>query len=354
MVWKPKEKELTLEEAIEQARRELSPFWLGCAPMLAANRGEDGKLSVFPLTKEFSEVPRVFLFVDPTQPGSEYLLQFGREWGRRYQAHGCGFLAALRTPYSVASQAPEFQEFARRTSLGFPIVLDRDGLLADALAGPKLPAVVLLHEGKTVFVATNWTEPEAIELKLQEYFRRKDPGLPLRPPYRRDATVPSETISLELGLGRGHAFPAPKFRPGTGGFHAARFEGEVRAEKLPPGTFQIRGSWLQDGDRILTSDPESAISFHASRANVAIVAQCVSKISGHGRITVELEGRPIFEIFAGSALQMEEDGQSRVQVGALQLYPILRALPPESRSVCLRFTGAKEFPLAIHGLRFWN
>src|ERR1041385_2643346 len=99
MVWKPKEKELTVHEAVALAKRELAPLWFGSEPLVAAIRGSDGKGSIFPLFERFSDVPRVLFFVDPTKPGAEFLLRYAREWQRRYSPHGCEFLAVLRIPY---------------------------------------------------------------------------------------------------------------------------------------------------------------------------------------------------------------------------------------------------------------
>ena len=53
MAWKPKEKQLTPEEAIAQARKELAPYWLNSEPLLAAVRGDDQKITVHPLAKDF-------------------------------------------------------------------------------------------------------------------------------------------------------------------------------------------------------------------------------------------------------------------------------------------------------------
>ena len=50
MVWKPREKELTAEEAIEQAAKELAPFWYGCSPLLAGIL-EDGIFLTLPLSE---------------------------------------------------------------------------------------------------------------------------------------------------------------------------------------------------------------------------------------------------------------------------------------------------------------
>jgi hypothetical protein len=354
MVWKPKEKELTLEEAVALAKSELTPLWFGSEPLVAAIRGAEGqKPSVFPLANHFSTVPRLFIFVDPTQPGSEFLLKYGREWHKRYQPNGCELLAVFRLPYGGLQQAQDFQGLFRK-GLGFPVAIDRDGLLAEALSAREVPAIALLHKGKTVFVDVDWRKPAEIELKLQHYLREGDPGLPLRPPFQGDAVAPASESSMEFGRGRGPAFPAPGFQGNVQGFGTAQFPTPIPAGDLSKSPFFIQGSWIQDADRIATSDPAAVLAFHASRAKVAIVGQCLSKIGGTGKLIVELEGRPVFDVFAGDSLQMDDEGNSRVQLEGLQLYSMLRALTPDSRRVTLRFPAAREFPIAIYGLRFWD
>jgi hypothetical protein len=355
MVWKPKEKELTLEEAVVLAKRELAPLWSGSEPLVAAIRaGEGQRPSIFPLASQFSAIPRVFIFVDPTQPGSEFLLRYGREWARRYQPHGCELLGVFRLPYSGIMQAPDLQGLMKKHPLGFPVAIDRDGLLAEALGADELPAVALLHKGKAVFVDLDWRKPAETELKLQRYLREGDPGLPLRPTFNGEVAPPVSEESLEFGRGKGTVFPAPGFQGDVQGFGTAQFVTPIPAGDLSKGRFFIQGSWIQDADRIATSDPSASLAFHATRANIALVGRCLSTVGGVARILVEIGGRPVFDVFAGESMQMDEEGNSRVQLEGLQLYPILRALTDDSRRVSFRFPTAREFPVAIYGLRLWD
>jgi hypothetical protein len=355
MVWKPKEKELTLEEAVTLAKRELAPLWSGSEPLVAAIRGAEGKRpAIFPLANQFSTVPRVFIFVDPTQPSSEFLLKYGREWAKRYQPNGCELLAVFRLPYTGLRQAQDFEGLMKKHPLGFPVAVDRDGLLAEALSADELPAVALLHKGKAVFVDHDWRKPAETELKLQKYLRESDPGLPLRPAHAVETEPPANETALEFGRGRGAAFPAPGFQGDVQGFGAAKFADSIPAGDLSKRAFHIHGSWIQDPDRIATSDPTAVLAFHAARKNVALVARCISTIGMSSKVIIEIEGRPVFDVFAGDSLQMDEDGNSRVPLESLQLYSILQNLAPDSRRVTFRFPAAREFPVALYGLRLWD
>jgi transposase len=67
MVWKKKEKPLSPEEAIAQAKRELAPFWFNSEPLLAAIKTEAGA-SALPLTSDFVDRPWLFTFSPMVSP----------------------------------------------------------------------------------------------------------------------------------------------------------------------------------------------------------------------------------------------------------------------------------------------
>src|SRR5581483_3331882 len=121
----------------------------------------------------------------------------------------------------------------------------------------------------------------------------------------------------------------------------------IPAGDLSSERFFIQGTWIQDQDRIATSDPSALLAFRATRTHVALIGRCLSTLGGAAKVLIEIEGRPVFDVFAGESLQMDEDGNSRVQLESFQLYPILRALTQDSRRVTLRFPAAREFPVAI-------
>ena len=128
---------------------------------------------------------------------------------------------------------------------------------------------------------------------------------------------PANETSLEFGRGRGAAFPTPGFQGDVQGFAAAKFQDPIPAGDLSKKTFHISGSWIQDQDGSRPPIPMAVLAFHATRSNVALVARSTSTIGGTSKGIIDLEGRPVFDVFAGDSLQMDEDGNSRVVLEAL-------------------------------------
>src|SRR6185437_7718455 len=116
MGWKKKEKPLTPEEAIVQAKKELAPFWFGSEPLLAAIRTESGA-SVFPLNPNFVKTPWLFSFVDPTEYAGERAIVVTREWHHRYSPHQMGFILVFRAPEAFVRSAPDL---LRKFQIQFP------------------------------------------------------------------------------------------------------------------------------------------------------------------------------------------------------------------------------------------
>ena len=128
--WKKKEKVLSEEEAIAQARSQLAPFWSGSVPRLAAIRQAGGAVSVYPLDKEFVQSSWMIFFFDPLCYDGRSFVRLAREWNRRYSSKTVGSLAVIRVTYPFQI-APGYLEGLRKAlSIPFSLVLDVDGLIA--------------------------------------------------------------------------------------------------------------------------------------------------------------------------------------------------------------------------------
>src|SRR5581483_9150852 len=95
MVWKPKEKELTPEEAVAAAKKELAPFWHGSPPLLAGVLSPQG-VTAHPLDPAFGAKSWLLFFLDPTDAAGESAFSYARELHRRYHQHNVGCLLVFR------------------------------------------------------------------------------------------------------------------------------------------------------------------------------------------------------------------------------------------------------------------
>lgn len=327
MAWKPREKPLTPDEALALARSELAPFWLGAEPMLAGVRGPDGRAAAHPLDKSFDQRAWVILFGDLTDFAGEAVLLYAREWMKRYSQHNLSVMLVVRAAYSFLSSVKALPPFLGKTVEAFPVVLDYEGLIAEAF-GVKSnlwPAVKVLNQRKVMFdhAGPNWAD--GVEKEIQSYLRIKDPGLPLAPSFVPPGFSPKASTCAELGL---------------------------RARSP---IFRLDGKIAQEQDRVVMQSASATIRFRSPAPRVSIVAQSMLLSTGEpGRIRIELDGGPIFDAVAGADLSFGDDGGSELKLTEGRLYHALQVLPAQSREITLRCPDADRLPIAIHGVRFTN
>ena len=326
MGWKPKEKVLTSEEAIELARRELAPFWIASDPLLAGVRGADGKATAHPLDHSFDKHAWLMLFADLTEFGGENVLLCLREWARRYGANDLRFLLVVRSAFSFLSSAKALKASLRKAPDGCPVVLDHDRLLTEAFGGTQQagPSVRLLSQRKVLFENSGLDWIKGAEAEIQRFLRIKDPGLPLELPFDPPARLPHDSASTGFGSG-------------------SKSKG-----------YKVSGKIVEEVDRILIKDAAAVVQISSLHPRVSIVAQSVMDTHEPSRMGVELNGDTVFEAVTGADLTFGDDGGSVVRVSEGRLYHVLHSLPSKAREITLRFPDADRLPIALYVIRFSN
>src|SRR5690349_8284099 len=109
MVWKPKEKELSRDEAIELARKELAPHWVGGPPLLAAVRAGN-QATVVPLDPGFHKQAWLIYFIDLTDYHRTRVLEHIQKFQHRYGDFTLRTLMIAKGtfPHVWAQRIPEF------------------------------------------------------------------------------------------------------------------------------------------------------------------------------------------------------------------------------------------------------
>lgn len=360
MAWKPKEPELTLEQAVELATKELASFWHGSKPLLAGVRNGNA-VQAFPLDLTFNERTWMLFFVDPTRSSGEVGLFYAREWHRRFAEHKIGVIIIFRPAFGFLRETRAIEQLMRREHFDYPLVVDAEGMLSAAFGVHELPKFVLFSKGKAILDRSGPEWTKGAESAIQTFLRASDPGLslhpvidlddPNRPEWKRFKA--REAGQMDFGAGRGIKYPAPGFGGPAGGFRAGAFKGE-RPAKLEPGQLFIRGKWLQDGDRIATADPDAQIGFRSPSSNIILVAQSLSKTGEPGKIIVEINDTPAYDACAGGDMVFDDEGHSVVRVEHGKQYEVLRGVPEKDREVTLSFPFADRASVALYGLRFTN
>ena len=351
MVWKQKEKELTPEEAVKMAKAELAPFWMGSPPLLAGVKNNGTKASAYPLDPTFAEQKWLLLFFDPTDQAGENALIFAKEWHRRFAGQELKVLAIMKAVYPFLKDPKALSQIARDMDLPFPLVSDANETLFPAFGVDAFPAVLLVERNRNVLKRTGLRWADGLELEMHGFFRSQDPGLPLLPPFVPHGKLHEDILRVEFGRGHGGRFPVPGFGNIANGFGSGLFTAP-RPPKLGTGEIYLSGKWIQDVDRIVTSDPKAELGIECSSSRFGLVAKSLSKTVEVPRVIIEAAGVPLGDVFSDEHLAFDEEGQSCIHVTEGQLYHVIQKLPAKSRSLTLRFPMAERVQVALYGMRF--
>ncbi|MBI2712684.1 MAG: hypothetical protein HYX41_07525 [Bdellovibrio sp.] len=357
MIWKPKEKDLTLEEAVEMARKELAPFWFGKSPQIAGVYA-NGNYSVFPLNPDFSKDPWLILIIDPTQYSGEGAILYAKEWHKRYSELGLNFLLLVTATYKYLMKVELAQKFVEDLQADLTVAIDVEQALAPAFGVKIPPKIILIHQNKKYLEFNEGDWVEQTEILIQKFLRIKEPGLPLSAIYQTKQKMVFDVLRVEFGtkpkLGTSFQFPEGIFRevpdsPGIqkGNFETSRVPGDILHEE----ELFVTGKWTRDAEKLSTSDPNATITFYATGGMVAMVAESLSTSSDHPIVIVEAGGLPLFESMAGQDITMDETGKSVVWVRKPGLYHLVNNATIKHRTITLRFGNVDVAPIGIFGLR---
>jgi len=351
--WKKKEKELTKEEAIEQARAANLPFWFGCSPKFVIYRAEGRKASVFPLDKDFDEFSWMITILNPSTFSGQKMISFTREMQKRYHVNNVKFLVVIPSFYTYLKDRTAIEAIIRRHQITCPVAVDPDYLICEAFDVKKLPAIAVVNKREVLYSHSGDGWNEKPEEELQKHLRSTDPGLALLPLFKEQSGELSADVHImDLGRGRNVKYPEPGFKPledkpGTG---YAEFKGD-RPQVMKEGEFFIKGKWHQDGDRIFTRDKEAEIGFCCPHPGLSLVAQSMEKTYEMAKVVIDLDGAPAFEVFGSEDLTFDEEGQSCIKADTTRLYHAFKSIPPGKTQITLRFTAAERTSVGLHGIR---
>ena len=336
MAWKPREKQLSPEEAVALAKKELQPFWFGTVPLMAGS-GSGDKVTAHPLDPTLTEKPWLILFMDPTTFSGESALAYFSEWSRRYATLGVQFLVILRFPHQELPSRLSIDEgFIQTHEISYPVAVDPDGLLSAAFSASPGPKLVLL-DNTTIRISASGGKDwlSGIEAKLQKFLRLSEPGLPLQ------VAIPTENLVSDL--------PSIEF-----GKDKMKFEVCSSAPNSPePGRIYLAGKWEHLDEKIVTKDQNASITFRSPAERVAVIARSAQQKNHDEAIMhVLVNGLPTFEEYFDRHLSQDDDGNASVSIEQRWFHQLLKGLPEKSRNVTLCFPTAHIYPIALFGLRF--
>ena len=352
-MWKAKEKEISLEEALDIARKDILPYWFGLSPQFAGVQIGEKKI-VLPLDLEFSKKTWIIFILDPTSITAESVQSYIKECFRRYKSLGVNFLVIYDSFYSYLKIKESIQLFVDEVQLHVGMVFDVEEILLEAFEGTAPPKVILFNKGKSVFGFSGKDWLVGTELELQKFLRTADPGLSLMPPLESASKLMRDVVRYEFGYrvkdGWTVSFPAPGFKSKSGDVREALFQGN-RPAVMSEDEFFIAGKWEQTPEKIMTSDPTAVIGFKSVAANICLIAESNSKTPEIPSVSLEINGNSAHDAVIGKTVSMDESGFASLKIQKPKLYHLLVNLPKHEREITLRFTNADVAPLSLYGLR---
>jgi hypothetical protein len=349
---KQKEKELTLEEALELARKELAPQWHLSKPLLAGVRvGE--KVNVVPLEEEFSKKDWIILFCDPTDFSGEAAILFFKDLVRRYQGFGLSPLVVARAPYEYLKDRDQFVKLIDTIGLTYAYVVDHEDLIATGFRVEEWPAVVVWKQNILRLKQLGKTWFGGLELEIQKILREDDLGLPLWLPFGKDQLTYLDAGRLELGSKAGTDLPKPDFQPNAKGVLEAKYLPTDLPGHSPFGHIALNGVWQRNPDALFTEDPEAWIELDIPSSTLGVFASHLGKKDDtYATLELEVKERAVPDVFAGPHLIYNDEGRSILRVVRSGFYKVLTKLPVNERRVRIRFPYANQTGCVLYGFRF--
>jgi len=311
---------------------------------------EDGIFLTLPLSEELVKKNWLLVFADPTDYSGGLAIQYATEWHKRFQVHQLEVLWVVLSTYGYLRTRPVMQSALDELRVRFPVVMDGEREIARSFGVETTPQMILLKKGKRHLEFGSESAILSAEWELQKFLRTTDPGLPLFPSFVPSTLAFTSDRRVEFGshsfLSRWNPLEVSHLVPSDEGYRVGKFE------VLQGSEFVISGNWLQDQEKIATSDAHAMMSFQCESPFFSLVAQSHSRSTEVSKIVIEVGGLPVYEAIAGDHLMMDESGQSCLKITKPRLYHVLVNLPGPRQEVVLRFVNADVAPLSLFGLRF--
>lgn len=321
--WKPKQKELTAEEAVAAAKKELAADWIGSTPLLAAIEASGVAPKLHVLDPELKQGYWLFLGLDPSQPSTAALAHWIKELSRRYRSFQVRILLCVAPPYPPFEQPELFEEWLHTEQINETLIIDRAAKIQRALGLAPLPGWALFGPGLKGL--GSGVGPQALgdlEAFLQKVLRQVDPGLPLSAPAPIEVhpSQAREARSLKLGQELKGPTEAWSSVPGEGG--------------------PIVWKAVQDGARL-----DLKVSGVTSLS-------AILKFPPNAQVEVKVNDAPVLERNFGRHLRATDLGTTLLKTERSGLLQILSGLLPErTYQVTLQFSNASQNPIELFAIR---
>lgn len=333
---KKRNRELSQEEALYEARSELRRFWSASEPLFAGVKNEAEQYSVFPLQKEFSQKNYLIHCYDPfTLAGESSTMVFQVLWERFHQM-GIDFINAIQFKQPSLMHMVKISEYREKNGFPFPMVLDHDGSITKGFGIDALPGVTLVVKGEQIVKTTRIYSPETnseFELAVQKNIRSRDPGLSFFPPYLPTKLFRKMKTTHQFGQQLARNYVHLEKRPADG---------------LQPDIAYALGTVQTEVDYLKIQSSATQIVISGDFEGLSILARTGGE--NKAEIHVTLNEQPPREACFDVDLRRTHEGHVKASIEGAKLYHLLKGLDSRKHEVTLQFPTSKETPVYVFGL----
>ncbi|MBN21826.1 MAG: hypothetical protein CL678_11150 [Bdellovibrionaceae bacterium] len=346
MAWKPEDKEISEEEAIELAIEESKEFWIYSNPLFTAFKNDKEKTYyVTPLHSSFNENGWLIYFVDFFDPRFEQIFKIAKIWEKRYKNFGIKTIFVYQTTYSFFKDKSTIKKWLDEKHFQFPVYLDHDLSGQYAFGLKKTPSLIYYSEEKIQTNFVNFKNSNEFEEQLQNILRSKNPGLSL-PLIQSEYDFFEEVFKQDFKKD----IKIKCYGSKTNRFFSTQ---EQKPEHLKNEEFYFSGNWIEGTQGFATNDIDALLSFRGKFKNVFILATHRAPVGESAIISLDLEDGPVFDGYCGSDLTIDENtGRSTVRLKDKLFYHLFTDLNDESCEIKVYFDNAKRAPVVIHRIFF--
>jgi len=371
MVWKPKKKEPTAEELLNQAIETATPHWWNSEPVFVTYVHRE-KIHFVPTT--VSQIvkttsPCLFIFLDPSDYAGQRCIALLRELEDRYHSSDIQFMVMLTFSYRSHMNDTFIRNLIKKLRLEVPVTVDFQGHFRQ-LFKPMAPDSVLIHEGKLKFRVSGADFFEKLEPTLQTFIGQKSPGTPFLTRYVLPADIPlpdPDVPRIELGSALAPVskteFSMPGFNTNLGELRAGFFQGGWAGLNDAKRFVSLEGAWSQNSERIILNTGSGKMLIRTQVPHVSIVAETISTkpIDYNYRSDPEilytecslfLDGAFPAPDYLSEEVNTHYDGRAILSIAPVQLYTLFSHLDAGEHELGFSFQVPEHAMLAIYGLRF--
>lgn len=332
---KKRNRELTQEEALYEARTELRRFWSASEPLFAGIQNNQGN-SIFPLQKEF--VNKIYLIhcYDPFTLGGEASAATFQILWNRLNTMNIDFINVIQFKQPNMQHFVKISEYRERMGFSYPMVLDYDGLIAKGFGFESIPAATLIVKGEQIVRTTKIYSPETnaeFEHNVQKNIRLRDPGLSFFPPFVPTKPYRKMKTTHQFGQQLVRNYVHLDQRPADG---------------LQPYIAYALGTVVSEADHLKIQSPATQIVINGDFDGVSLLAKTGGEAKAE--VLVTLNDQPPREVCFDSDLKRTHDGHVKASIEGARLYHLLKGLDSRTHEVILQFPNAKETPVLVFGM----